>query len=179
MSATWRASAPIVVEEYDERWAQEFETLRSKIAAALGEAAAAIEHVGSTSVPGLAAKPIIDLDVLLRSEADLPRAVARLGSIGYEHQGDLGVSGREAFRSPRGGFPHHLYVCRPEHREYDRHIAFRDYLRAHPEAARAYARLKRKLAGKFAQDREAYTQGKSEFVERILAKVGSSRSVRG
>lgn len=165
MTETIRRRSSIVVEEYDPRWPEEFERLRKKIAAALGELAAAIEHVGSTAVPGLAAKPIIDLDVLLRSGTDLQLAIDRLASIGYEHQGDLGVTGREAFRSPEGEFPHHLYVCLREQQQYARHIAFRDYLRGHPEEARAYARLKRELALTFAEDREAYTQGKSQFVE--------------
>jgi len=164
-----RKSTPIVLEEYDASWAREFEALREKIAGALGEVAAAIEHVGSTSVPGLAAKPIIDLDVLLRTEDEIPLAIERLAAIGYQHQGDLGVSGREAFRAPGSGFPHHLYVCSPE--QFRRHVAFRDFLRTHPEDAQAYARLKRELAREFADDRDAYTRGKSEFVEEILGRA--------
>lgn len=161
-------TAPIVIEDYDPRWPQRFEILRDRIATALGPFAAAIEHIGSTAVPGLAAKPIIDVDVLLRSAAHLAGAVSALGALGYEHQGNLGVPGREAFRAPRGESPHHLYVCLPDRQEFGRHLAFRDHLRTHPEDAKAYAELKRKLATEFAADREAYTQAKSAFVHEIL-----------
>ena len=78
----------------------------------------AIEHIGSTSVPGLAAKPIIDLDVLLASAAYLPETIRRLATLGYEHEGDLGIAGREAFRTPPSLFAHHLYVCLPNYEEF-------------------------------------------------------------
>lgn len=160
-------SAPISIEDYDPRWPDQFETLRSKIAAALGPIAAAVEHVGSTAVPGLAAKPIIDIDVLLRSAPDLPSAIRSLTSLGYAHEGDLGVAGREAFRPPACDIQHHLYVCPTSEPEYRRHLAFRDHLRSHPEDAKAYAQLKRTLAAR-CSGREAYTQAKTEFVEHIL-----------
>ena len=165
-------TAPITVEDYDPHWPEEFEMLRSRIALVLDELATAIEHVGSTAVPGLAAKPIIDIDILLRSVSDLPIVCTRLGSLGYEHRGDLGVAGREAFRTPPGQIAHHLYACPPGSREYGRHIAFRDYLRSHAEDASAYVTLKRNLAHKFATDREAYNQGKTEFVRQILRRAG-------
>jgi len=83
--------------DYDPSWPQRFETLRAGIAAALGEMVSVIEHAGSTAVPELAAKPIIDIDVVLRPATDLPQVIARLASLGYEHQGNLGIPGREAF----------------------------------------------------------------------------------
>jgi GrpB-like predicted nucleotidyltransferase (UPF0157 family) len=131
-------TAPIIIRDYDPLWPQQFETFRSRIAAALPRLATAIEHVGSTAVPGLAAKPVIDIDVLVRSATDLPLVIKRLASVGYEHHGDLGVTGREAFRAPADYCPHHLYVCPPDNEEYRRHITFRDHLRAHPEDANAY-----------------------------------------
>lgn len=161
-------SSRITIEDYDSLWPQRFETLRSPIAATLGDLAALIEHIGSTAVPGLAAKPIIDIDVRLRAATDLPLAISRLASSGYEHRGDLGVPGREAFRPPADDFPHHLYVCPPDSQEYRRHIAFRDYLRTHPEDASAYARLKRNLAARLGDRREAYTQAKGEFIAAIV-----------
>jgi GrpB-like predicted nucleotidyltransferase (UPF0157 family) len=165
-------TAPITIEDYDLLWPEKFETLRSRIAQVLNGLTTAIEHVGSTAVPGLAAKPILDIDILLRSATDLPIVCTRLGSLGYEHGGDLGVAGREAFRTPAGEFAHHLYACPPGSQEYSRHIAFRDYLRSHLEDASAYAALKRNLAHKFATDREAYSQGKTEFVRQILRRAG-------
>jgi GrpB-like predicted nucleotidyltransferase (UPF0157 family) len=163
--------APLVVDDYDARWPQQFETLRTRVSAALGPLAAAIEHIGSTAVPGLAAKPIIDIDVLLRSKVDLPFATERLGTLGYEHQGDLGVAGREVFRAPAGDVSHHLYVCPPGSRAYLEHLAFRDHLRTHPEDARAYECLKRSLAERFGGGREGYTQAKTEFIETILLQA--------
>lgn len=166
-------SSPIVIEDYDPHWQGQFELLRARIAAALGPLAAAIEHVGSTAVPGLAAKPIIDIDVLLCSAADLPTAITRLATLGYQHRGDLGVPGRDAFRPPPNDVAHHLYVCVPECLEYARHIRFRNYLRMHPEDARAYERLKRTLAVEFRNDRETYNQAKTEFVEAVLGRAAT------
>ena len=165
---------PIVIADYDPHWPEHFEVLRSRIAPVLGPLAAAIDHVGSTAIPGLAAKPIIDIDVLLYSTADLPGAITRLATLGYQHKGDLGVPGREAFRPPPNDLPHHLYVCAPPCREYTRHITFRDHLRTHPEDAHAYERLKRTLAVEHRNDREAYNQAKTEFVEAALRRANKS-----
>jgi GrpB-like predicted nucleotidyltransferase (UPF0157 family) len=161
----------LTIQDYDPSWPQRFETLRARIAAALGERVSVIEHVGSTAVPGLAAKPIIDIDVVLRSATDLPEVIARLASLGYEHRGNLGIPGREAFRTPPSDWPHHLYVCPPDSEEYRRHLSFRDHLRRHLEDANAYAALKRRLAGTCGDDREAYTLGKSGFVSEILRRA--------
>lgn len=165
---------PVVIVDYSPLWPKQFATLRSRLANLLGGLALAIEHVGSTAVPGLAAKPIIDVDVLLRSPNDLPSAIAALTSIGYKHRGDLGIPGREAFRAPAGDFRHHLYVC-PNDAEYQRHIALRDHLRANSREADAYAALKRKLAAKFGEDRDAYNNAKREFVESILRKSAKEK----
>jgi len=166
-------TAPVIIENYDPLWPEKFETLRAPINATLGLLAAAIEHVGSTAVPGLAAKPIIDIDILLRSAADVPLAITRLTFLGYQHQGDLGVLGREAFRPPPGAIPHHLYACPPDSRAYRSHIEFRDHLRNHPQDVGAYATLKRSLAESVV-DREAYTQAKTGFIEEILRRTGDS-----
>lgn len=167
---------PVVVVDYNPLWPGQFETLASRLAHVLGGLAVTIEHVGSTAVPGLAAKPIIDIDILLRSPGDLPSAIAALASIGYQHQGDLGIPSREAFRAPAGDLRHHLYVC-PKDTEYQRHMAFRNYLRAHPSEADAYAARKRELAAKFRDDREAYNNAKREFVEGILLKAAEEKAV--
>lgn len=168
------ANNPVVILDYDPLWPKQFETLRCRLANVLGSLALTIEHVGSTAVPGLAAKPILDIDVLLRSPYDLTPAIAALASIGYLHRGDLGVLGREAFRAPSNYLRHHLYVC-PDNREYQRHVAFRDHLRSHSEDANAYAAMKRGLALRFRNDREAYNSAKSDFVERILRTLASEK----
>jgi GrpB-like predicted nucleotidyltransferase (UPF0157 family) len=164
-------TAAVIIEDYDPRWPERFETLRARIDAVLGPLAAAIEHVGSTAVPGLAAKPIIDIDVRLRSEGGLPLAIESLGTLGYEHQGDLGIPGRQAFRAPATDVLHHLYICPPGSRAYREHLAFRDYLRSHPKDARAYELLKRSLARRYGNDRDGYTQAKSEFIGAILQRA--------
>jgi GrpB-like predicted nucleotidyltransferase (UPF0157 family) len=161
----------LILEEYNPRWPELFDNLRLRMSTLLDGMPAAIEHIGSTAVPGLLAKPVIDIDLLLRAATDLPLVVSKLASLGYAHRGDLGITGREAFRAPPNDLPHHLYVCPPGSLEYKRHILFRDYLRSHLEEAKTYARLKRELARKFGDDRDAYTQGKSSFVATILGRA--------
>ena len=150
----------------------QFAALAARVRAAFADGPLiAVEHVGSTSVAGLAAKPVIDMDVIVPSASDVPDALARLASAGYVHQGDLGIPGREAFYSPPDTPPHHLYLCLCDGAEYRRHIAFRDYLRAHEDAARQYDMLKRDLATRFRSDRTAYNDGKTAFVEAVLKKA--------
>ena len=167
-------SEPVVIVDYDPAWPERYERLRAPVAAALGELAASIEHVGSTAVPGLAAKPTIDFVVQLRAAQDLPAAIARLAALGYAHEGDLGIVGREAFATPPGYgvHDHHLYVCAPEWCGFDDQLAFRDHLRAHAEAASAYAELKRALAAKFGSDRNGYANAKAGFVGDVLKRAG-------
>lgn len=167
-------SQPLVV-GYDARWPERFASLRQKVAGALGPLASRIEHVGSTAVAGLAAKPIIDLDVLLVSADNLSAAVERLARIGYQHQGDLGIAGRHAFRNPPGESDHHLYVCTPDCEEFVRHVALRDYLRVQPVEAKAYGDLKVDLGRRFADDRRAYMQGKHEFLQGLVKRALEDR----
>jgi len=164
-------TVPIIIEEYDPSWPRSFEAIRDRIIAALGESVTAIEHIGSTAVPGLAAKPIIDIDVLLRSSDGLRLVIAALEGLGYQHQGTLGIPGRDAFVAPSHDVRHHLYVCSPDAPEFRRHITFRDYLRRHPMDAAEYGRLKRNLSGRFSIDREAYTEAKTDFIEGILRRA--------
>lgn len=151
--------------DYDPKWPQLFASLEASISGALGDLAIRIEHVGSTAVPGLAAKPIIDIDVVVATDR-VHDAIRQLASAGYAHEGDLGIFGREAFVSPDGLPTHHLYVCPVGSPELARHLRFRDYLRSDPSATAEYAALKRRLAA--TTDRAAYSPGKSEFIERAL-----------
>lgn len=122
------------------------------------------------------AKPIIDVDVVIESPALLRRAVEALEPLGYQHEGDKGIAGREAFGREDGSgreWPdHHLYVCARDSTELGRHLRFRNHLRAHPAAATRYEALKRALAERHPDDIESYIEGKSEFVERTLAVDG-------
>ncbi len=173
---------PIEVEPYDPAWPDEFEAIRAILSGALGTTAVTIEHVGSTSVPNLAAKPILDIVVVIPAQAALPAVIERLAPLGYFHQGDLGLAGREAFGRegadvPRDGsgrvWPtQHLYVCPAGNIHLVRQVAFRDYLRSYPEDAQAYGELKLRLAREFREDRKAYTDAKTEFIEAIYRKAG-------
>jgi GrpB-like predicted nucleotidyltransferase (UPF0157 family) len=156
---------PIILVDYDPHWPAEFERLRDRAAATVGEITVAIEHIGSTAVPGLAAKPVIDLVVVVAPH-DVPLAIARLEAIGYACLGNLGVEGRDAFRVPAGEERHHLYVSPTDSEELHDQIAFRDALRGSPALAADYEALKLELAERFRDDREAYTEAKTEFVTR-------------
>jgi GrpB-like predicted nucleotidyltransferase (UPF0157 family) len=160
---------PIVIHNYDPRWPAVFEACRTRIASALGPLAQRIEHVGSTAVPHLPAKPIIDLIVVIPTRAELPAVIARLHQLGYEHKGDGGIAGREAFTAPPDAPAQHLYVCAADSTELARQVAFRDLLRAQTVTAQAYGDLKRSLAQRFRQDRAGYTEAKATFVEHHLA----------
>jgi len=162
----------IVVVEYDPRWVQLFEQLRDFVLPVLSDLEVRIEHVGSTSVPGLAAKPIVDIDVVVSTQGDVHAAIQKLATLGYVHEGDLGATGREAFIPPDGITWHHLYVCTVENAEYKRHVLFRDYLRSHPDDAKMYGDLKMELARRFHNDRLAYSNAKSDFVKGILKHAG-------
>ena len=166
----------VVVVDYDPGWPAVFEGLRADIDPAVADVAVAIEHVGSTAVPGLAAKPVIDIDVVV-PKARVGDAIARLAAIGSEHRGDLGISGREAFRPPREAPRHHLYVCPEGSPALANHLAVRDYLSDHPEEALAYGALKKRLAEEVSDDIDGYMQGKSAFLLGILEKVGFGREV--
>ena len=154
---------------YDPTWPATFVALRSVYVHALGDAVLAVEHVGSTAVPGLVAKPVIDIDLVVAPHA----------ALGYRHVGDQGIAGREVFKrgdridvpadgTDRSWPAHHLYACAPESTELRRHLVFRDWLRARPEHAAAYAALTQQLAATHDGDRERYTEGKTAFVEAAL-----------
>ena len=172
----------IVVVEYDPTWPQTFAALSEVILKVLGPLALQIEHVGSTSVPGLAAKPRIDMDTVIPSWDELPQVIEKLATLGYDHRGNLGIPEREAFlRSdssiPRDGsnrewMAHNLYVCAQDSRELTRHTTLRDYLRQNPDARDAYGQLKRELAQKHPHNIDDYLDGKSAFILDCLHKGG-------
>lgn len=164
----------VIVVEYDRSWPETFDHLRASLWPSLQDVATAIEHVGSTSVPGLAAKPIVDLTIIVPSPAAMTIVIERLAAIGYQHRGDLGVPGRESFQRPEGTPDHHLYACFAGNDGLRNHLAVRDYLRDNSEAARSYGNLKKRLAAQFADDIDGYIDGKTEFLLEILARTGFS-----
>lgn len=173
----------IAIEDYNPLWATEFKKLSKIYAETLAGEFIAIEHVGSTAIPDLCAKPILDIDIVLSDWSGLPSAVEKLSRLGYLHEGDLGIKGREAFKlvdrslfskaTGEEAMDHHLYVLSAGNNEFKRHIAFRDHLRKHEVAAAEYGRLKRGLAER-AESRISYTEGKSAFIQKILSEETSS-----
>ena len=128
-----------MISEYDPHWPELFRELRDRLPAGLRMRARSIEHIGSTAVPGLAAKPIIDIDVVVADRADVAGAIAMLADAGYPHKGDAGVPGRAAFDQPPHLPEHHLYVCVEGSAPLVAHLRLRDHLRANPGTAREYA----------------------------------------
>ena len=164
----------VIVLPYDEAWASEFEKIKSEIEGALGDLVLAVEHVGSTSVKGLSAKPCIDIDVVIKDYSVLDDVIDKLESIGYIHEGNLGIEDREAFKyldKPHLQ-THHLYVCPQQSKELHRHITFRDFLRKNPEAVKKYGAVKEMAAQLFPDDIEKYIEYKSPCIEELYKMCG-------
>lgn len=164
----------VIVVPYDEQWKQDFLKIKDELTNALGQLIIGIEHVGSTSVQGLSAKPIIDIDVVIKDLTVLEDVISVLSEIGYRYEGNLGIVGREAFKYDGKEHlrKHHLYVCPEDSPELKRHIAFRDYLRTHSDAVREYSHIKEEGAKRYPNDIERYIEHKSPFIEKIYAKIG-------
>ena len=163
----------IEVVAYRKEWKVQFERLQDYLDSLLHEYVRSIEHVGSTSVEGCYAKPIVDLDLVLYSLADFEKVKKILQKAGFEHRGDLGIPGRESFRNlfPDDFGEYHLYVCDPFSRKFLEHIALREYLRTHEDARDRYSALKLQLAKAYPHDIDSYIDGKSQLIEGILATV--------
>jgi GrpB-like predicted nucleotidyltransferase (UPF0157 family) len=152
---------------YDPNWPAEFMAEASTIRSALGETAVAVHHIGSTSIPGIFAKPVIDIllevEDILRLEADS----TRLADLGYQAMGEFGIPGRRYFRkeSPIGVRTHHVHAFTAGSPALERHLAFRDYMIAHPAIAQSYSSLKQRLAAAHPDDIESYMDGKDSFIK--------------
>lgn len=163
----------MIIEKYNSRWPQAFLAIKAELENTITEYIT-IEHVGSTSVPGLAAKPIIDLDVVVEDEAQFFRLKEELAKMGYTHEGNLGIPGREAFdyEGKTHLMVHHLYVCPKDSTELRRHLSFRDYLRGHPEAVQEYSHIKEEAARLFPNDIDGYIKHKGTLIEKIYKEIG-------
>jgi GrpB-like predicted nucleotidyltransferase (UPF0157 family) len=153
----------IEIVEYDPHWPDLYAEERARVEVVLGDLAESIEHIGSTSVPGLSAKPIIDILVTVAHLGPVDPYIERLGSLDYTYFPVLGNTVRYAFGK---GIPHthHIHIVEHGGEAHLRPLAFRDYLRTHPEAAQQYELLKRQLADRFHGDRQAYNQAKTDFI---------------
>jgi len=175
----------IVIVASDQEWPAAFERLAAALRRAIGEVT--VEHIGSTAIPCLVAKPILDVAIFVRDTAEADHVREILGKIGYESEGEKGIVGREAFRRTTAATPssapgpwmdHHLYLASEESEyAYDQRL-FREYLSSHSETARRYGILKESLAAAFVDDRDAYTERKGPFVRAVLAVARSDADVR-
>lgn len=167
----------VEVVPYDPNWPVRFEEVRQYLLGILSGQDARVEHVGSTSVPGLAAKPILDIDIVLQNGADFEEVKALLEANGYHHMGDLGITGREVFKYDHKPqlMSHHLYVLWEDSDELKRHLTFRDWLRSHPQDREAYAQVKIAAARQFPDDISAYIDAKSDVILDIYKRSGLYR----
>jgi len=174
----------IQVLPYDPRWATNFQEIAAVLKRQLWREVLAIEHFGGTSVPGLPAKPVLDIIVIIPNTDDsLKKIKQALGKIGYDHEGDLGIIGREAFKNRDKYAPydmtgrewpaHYLYVCKNHTPVLVEYLAFRDYLRQNPRGVAEYGRLKMQAAELYPHDIDGYLAYKKESTEWITQKAES------
>jgi GrpB-like predicted nucleotidyltransferase (UPF0157 family) len=182
---------PLVVVDYDPAWPQWFEAVHDRVWPAVCDLAVRIDHVGSTSVPGLAAKPIVDMDIVVATEDLVPLAIERLAGVGYTWIGDLGVEGRQAFRATDAGpdadfddargpddLPqHHLYLVVEDNKAHLDHWLLRDLLRTDADARQRYADLKRRNAVLANGDIDVYVALKAAFVAELLTRARAERGL--
>ncbi|HET7627295.1 MAG TPA: GrpB family protein [Bacillales bacterium] len=162
----------VEVVPYDPSWPEQFREEAEAIRqACAGIVSLRLHHIGSTSVPGLAAKPILDLLGEAESLEGIDAAEERLAALGYEARGENGIPGRRFFQKGGDARSHHLHLFRCGDANVLRHLAFRDYLCACPEVVRAYGQLKKRLAERFPADIEKYIAGKQEFVKQTERKA--------
>ena len=163
----------IVVASYDTRWPSEFEWAAGEIVAAIGSNLLALHHIGSTSIPGMYAKPVIDMLAVANDLSGIDQGVAKLEQLGYEAMGEFGIVGRRYFRRDddvgRRTHQIHAFAARSPHIR--RHVLFRDFMRAHPQSAKQYGQLKLKLAADHPFDMGAYMDGKDSFIEDMESRA--------
>ena len=164
----------VVVIPYSERWKTDFEMIKQSLLPAVKDFVIGIEHVGSTSVEGLSAKPIIDIDVVIQDYSVFEALAENLAALGYKHEGDLGIKDREAFdyRGSKALPEHHLYVCPEFSEELHRHTVFRDFLRKNSELVLKYSMVKEEGAKLYPDSIEDYIAYKSPCIGEIYRLCG-------
>jgi GrpB-like predicted nucleotidyltransferase (UPF0157 family) len=158
---------------HDPGWKDDFRREAETIAAALGENVVRIHHIGSTAIPGIYAKPVIDFLLEVHDVRWLDEKVEILEGLGYEALGEFGIAGRRFYRKddPSGERTHHVHAFREGDANVRRHIAFRDYMITHPDDAGRYSDVKRRAAAAFPEDIKAYMAAKDPFVKEHEAKA--------
>jgi GrpB-like predicted nucleotidyltransferase (UPF0157 family) len=153
---------------YDPQWPSLFREAAAELCAAFGENLVVHHHIGSTAIPGMPAKPVIDAMPVVQDIERVADAEPALIRIGYEPRGEYGISGRRYFvKEVEGRRSHHVHAFEVNHPAVTRHLAFRDFLIAHPDEARRYAELKLKLADRYRNERQSYVEGKASFIAEL------------
>ena len=165
--------APVVIVDYDPQWPIRYQEEKGRILEAIGRVIVAIEHIGSTAVPGLGAKPIIDIMVAVSRLADAEECIEPLQGMGYEYAPEIEVSmpQRRYFDKGPAEARIHLHMVELAGESWQRHLLFRDFLRDHPQVAQEYEQLKRELAAEYGSDRAGYTEAKTSFIRSVEARA--------
>ena len=173
----YRAGDVIVLAPPDASWAATYAREASSISNALSDFTFDVHHIGSTAIPDIVAKPVIDMLGVVPTVVALDARAHRLAALGYEALGEFGIPGRRYFRknAPDGARTHQLHAFAVGSPEIQRHLDFRDYLRAFPQEAAAYAALKQILAGSCGSDMQAYSDGKTEFIRAVDRRAAAWR----
>ncbi|MDJ0567455.1 MAG: GrpB family protein [Pleurocapsa sp. MO_192.B19] len=163
----------VEVVPYNPQWKKTFDRESQEIARVLAENLLVIHHIGSTAIPNIYAKPIIDFLIEVKDINLITEQTPAMEKLGYEAMGEFGLIGRRYFRkeNPPGIRTHHVHIYETGSSEIERHLAFRDYMLAHPKDAEQYSQLKQKLAQKYPYDIESYMDGKDEFVKKMESKA--------
>ncbi len=167
----------IYIAEYDPLWIENFNTETEQLKPIFGDLLIEIHHIGSTSIPNMPAKPVIDIMPIVTEISAVDTLNSALIALGYEPMGENGIIGRRYFR--KGGHlnrSHHIHAYEPNNPEVAKHLDFRDYLKTHPESAKAYADLKRKVAQANPNDIYGYMDGKHDFIQETIVKAQVWRS---
>jgi GrpB-like predicted nucleotidyltransferase (UPF0157 family) len=168
----------VEVVPHNPRWRDAFEAEAGHVAAALGENVVAVHHIGSTAIPNIYAKPVVDLLVEVRDLSEVDGRSTAMESLGYEVMGEYGIPGRRYFRKDtrEGVRTHHIHAFEAGSAEVVRHLAFRDYMISHPVDAQRYSELKRRLAAENPQSMDGYMDGKDGFIKEMDRKAAQWRT---
>lgn len=171
----------VEVVPHNPQWREAFAAEATQVAAALDDIVVAIHHIGSTAIPDIYAKPVVDLLVEVRDVTEVDGRSSAMESLGYEVMGEYGIAGRRYFRkdNPQGTRTHNLHAFAAGAAEVERHLAFRDYMIAHPADAQRYSELKRRLAEEHPQSMDGYMDGKDGFIKEMDRRAARWRTAQG
>jgi GrpB-like predicted nucleotidyltransferase (UPF0157 family) len=167
----------VILTPYTAEWERLFEEEKTLLQAAVGRYVLDIQHVGSTSIPGMVAKPILDIGIAVGNFEEAAVCVEPIEKLGYEYRGEHGIPRRHFFVKG-DSTTHHVHMNEVHSLDWENQVLFRDYLIQHPGTAQAYAELKLQLCQRFPADRQAYLDEKSPFIERVLQLARSARSCK-